>query len=145
MDMNRALGIAVLALAMVAMSAAHIQYIAAHPHPEATTTYVLLGGDMALERTQLTMSIAADNTMPWAFVEGTVSNHVEHHPVIVKIDGADGDPARYAQVDVADDGSYEYRFRVLSVDDGQVIRAFEGDYDVTIFKVVYIDTDHAHA
>ena len=47
-----------------------------------------------------------------------------------------GDPVHFAQTDVSDDGSYEYKFRIRSVDGDKVINVFEGDYDVKIFQTV---------
>ena len=35
-----------------------------------------------------------------------------------------------------DDGSYEYKFRVRSVDGDKVINVFEGDYEVKIFQTI---------
>jgi hypothetical protein len=39
-------------------------------------------------------------------------------------------------VDVNGDGSYEYKFRVKTVDDEKVTNIFEGDCEVRIFKVI---------
>ena len=40
------------------------------------------------------------------------------------------------------DGSYQYKFRVISVDDNQTTKIFEGDYYITLFKVVYLNQDN---
>jgi len=106
----------------------------AHPHG---TTYVALGDGIALERTALELVVPADNALPWAFVEGRVQDPVEGHPVIIQVHERGGEPARFAQVDVGEDGSYEWRLRVLSIDGGVETRALAGTYDVTVFKVVH--------
>jgi len=106
----------------------------AHPHG---TTYVALGDGIALERTSLELAVPADNALPWAFVEGKVKDPVDGYPVIIQVHARDGEPARFAQVDVGEDGSYEWRVRVLSVDAGVETRPLVGTYDVTVFKVVH--------
>jgi len=108
----------------------------AHPHG---TTYTALGDGIALERTALELVVPADNALPWAFVEGRVQDPVEGYPVIIQVHERGGEPARFAQVDVAEDGSYEWRLRVLSIDAGVETRALAGSYDVTVFKVVHAD------
>ena len=82
---------------------------------------------------------SSDNILPWGFVEGKIQNHVSDYPVIIQIYDSEGDAVHFAQTNVEDDGSYEYRFRVLSINDNQVIKIFEGDYSVKIFKVIYLN------
>lgn len=96
---------------------------------------------IVLEKKTIPMHIAADNKLPWGFVEGKVVNPVEGYPVIIQI-YKDGKPVHFAQTDVKEDGSYEYKFRVRNVDGDQVINIFQGDYTVKIFKTVYA-TPHA--
>lgn len=98
---------------------------------------------IVLEKKTIPMHIATDNTLPWGFVEGKVVNPVEGYPVIIQI-YKDGKPVHFAQTDVKEDGSYEYKFRVRNVDGDQVINIFQGDYTVKIFKTVYA-TPHASA
>ena len=88
---------------------------------------------------ELSMSVPEGNTMPWAFVEGAVANHAHGYPVVIQI-YQDGEPVHFAQADVAADGSYEHRFRVLDVTGGERTAAFEGDYTVLVYKFVYADT-----
>ena len=59
------------------------------------------------------------------------------YPVIIQIYQG-GDPVHFAQVDVKGDGSYEYKFRVQSLDSstGEVVKIFDGDYTVNIFRVI---------
>ena len=96
---------------------------------------------IVLEKKTIQMHIPADNNLPWGFVEGKVVNPVEGYPVIIQI-YKDGKPVHFAQTDVNEDSSYEYRFRVRNVDGDQVINIFQGDYTVKIFKTVYA-TPHA--
>ena len=91
-----------------------------------------------IEKQVIPMSISKDNQLPWAYVEGQVTNGVEGYPVIIQI-YKDGKPVHFAQTDVKSDGSYEYMFRVRNVDHGKVIQVFEGDYTVKIFKTAYVN------
>ena len=105
----------------------------------ATNTEIIpLNGEIAIEKTILSLHASPDNTLPWGFVEGKIANHVSSYPVIIQIYNEDGDATHFAQTDVEEDGSYEYRFRVRNVDNGEVINIFEGDYSVKIFKVIYL-------
>jgi hypothetical protein len=105
----------------------------------ATNTEIIpLDGKIGIEKTILSLHASPDNTLPWGFVEGKIANHVSNYPVIIQIYNDDGDATHFAQTDVEEDGSYEYRFRVRNVDNGEVINIFEGNYSVKIFKVVYL-------
>ena len=105
---------------------------------ESNTEIIPLDGEIAIEKTILSLHASPDNTLPWGFVEGKIANHVSNYPVIIQIYDDDGDATHFAQTDVEEDGSYEYKFRVRNVDNGEVINIFEGDYVVKIFKVVYL-------
>ncbi|TBR24401.1 MAG: hypothetical protein EPO63_03980 [Candidatus Nitrosotenuis sp.] len=94
-----------------------------------------------IEEKQIKMTIPSGNTLPWAFVEGTTQNMVDGHPVIIQI-YKDEKPVRFAQVDVNDDGTYQYKFRVRDVTDDKVTNIFEGDYTVKIFKTINLDSDY---
>ena len=94
-----------------------------------------------LEETTIQMSIPSDNKLPWGFVEGKSASHVQDHPVIIQIYKEDI-PVHFAQVPVNDDGSYQYKFRVLDVTDNKTTKIFEGDYTVKIFKVVSLDSSY---
>lgn len=102
------------------------------------TEIIPLNGEIGIEKTTLSLYASPDNVLPWGFVEGKIANHVPDYPVIIQIYDDDGDATHFAQTDVEEDGSYEYRFRVRNVDNGEVINIFEGDYVIKIFKVVYI-------
>lgn len=122
----------------------------AHPHTgitqtdnhshEPITEIIPLGNGIGIEKTTLILHAPADNILPWGFVEGKIANHVLDYPVIIQIYDKDGEATHFAQTNVEEDGSYEYRFRVRNVDNDRVINIFEGDYVVKIFKVVYLGT-----
>jgi len=128
-----------------------IPFAEAHPHTgivqtdnhthEPITEIIPLDNGIGIEKTVIFLHAPADNTLPWGFVEGKIVNHVPDYPVIIQIYDEHGEATHFAQTNVEDDGSYEYRFRVRNVDNGQVINIFEGDYFVKIFKVVYIGTN----
>jgi len=92
---------------------------------------------VVLQQKVISMDIPADNTLPWGFVRGTVTNPADGYPVIIQI-YKNGEPVNFAQTDVKADGSYEYKFRVRNVDGDQVINIFQGDYDVKVFKTVNV-------
>ncbi|MCE9651657.1 MAG: hypothetical protein K8Q89_01145 [Nitrosarchaeum sp.] len=94
-----------------------------------------------LEETTIQMSIPSDNHIPWGFVEGKITSQVKDYPVIIQI-YKDDKPVHFAQVPVSDDGTYQYRFRVLDVTDNKTTKIFEGDYTVKIFKVVDLDSNY---
>ncbi|MEM3006642.1 MAG: hypothetical protein QXW37_02675 [Candidatus Nitrosotenuis sp.] len=106
----------------------------------AETTIIPLDASTGLEKTIVPFSAPKNNKLPWGFVEGKIANHVDGYPVIIQI-FKNGEPVHFAQTDVKEDGTYEYKFRVRDVTNGKVTRIFEGDYIVKIFKVVYIDRD----
>src|SRR5574341_1992766 len=103
----------------------------------AIPTLVSEDGSAVLQQKIVSMHIPEDNTLPWGFVEGKVINPAEGYPVIIQI-YKNGEPVHFAQTDVKEDGSYEYKFRVRNVDGDQVINIFQGDYTVKIFKTVYV-------
>jgi len=106
---------------------------------ESQTEIIPIDGTIGIEKTTMSLFAPSDNTLPWGFVEGKIPNHVSDYPVIIQIYDSEGDAVHFAQTNVEDDGSYEYRFRVLSINDNQVIKIFEGDYSVKIFKVIYLN------
>jgi len=100
-------------------------------------TLVSKDNSVVLQQKIISMHIPEDNTLPWGFVEGKVINPAEGYPVIIQI-YKNGEPVHFAQTDVSEDGSYEYKFRARNVDGDQVINIFQGDYTVKIFKTVYV-------
>ena len=101
------------------------------------TSVVPLDDETSLQKTIAVMSIPENNAMPWGAVKGKVHDPVQGYPVIIQFfKSLEDDPIHVAQVNLKGDDSFEYRFRVLSVDEGQITHFFEGDYYVKIFKVI---------
>lgn len=99
------------------------------------TTVTPLSDELSLEKTVTTMVVPEGNTLPWGTVRGTVDNPAERYPVIIQFFKGE-EPVHVAQVKVKGDDSFEYKFRVRNVVDGQAIDIFEGQYTVKIFKVI---------
>ena len=128
-----------------------IPFVEAHPYSEITqienhshqpiSEIIPLNGEIGIEKTVILFHAPQENTLPWGFVEGKIANHVGDYPVIIQIYDEDGKAFHFAQTEVEEDGSYEYKFRVRNVDNGQVINIFEGDYFAKIFKVVYLESN----
>ena len=104
---------------------------------DSNTTVLSTNDGIKLTKTVVSMTISPDNTMPWGFVEGTIDNHAEGYPVILQIYQND-EPVHFAQTNVNEDGTYEYKFRARSVDGNNIINVYEGDYEVKIFKSIQI-------
>ena len=104
---------------------------------DSSTTVISTDNGIQLTKTVVPMIVSTDNTMPWGFIEGTVDNHAEGYPVIVQIYQND-EPIHFAQTDVNEDGTYEYKFRVRNIDGDNVVNVYEGDYEVKIFKSIQI-------
>ncbi len=109
------------------------------------TEVISVDGNIGIEKTILTFSVPKDNNLPWAFVEGKIVNPVLDYPVIIQIydnddqiTGNDVGAVHFAQADVSEDGTYEYKFRVKDIDGEKIVNIFEGDYTVKIFKVIYL-------
>ena len=100
-----------------------------------TQTTTTLGDGLSLEKITTTMTIPEDNKLPWGYVQGSVDNPAEGYPVIIQFYKGE-DPVHFAQAEIDSDGTYDYKFRVRNVVDGQAVNIFEGDYTVKIFKVV---------
>ena len=123
----------------------------AHPHSgqvmvnghthESQTEIISLGGMIALEKSTIFFHSPEENSLPWGFIEGKIANPVAGYPVIIQI-FKDDEAVHFAQTDVNEDGNYEYKFRVLNVENDQTTKIFDGDYHVTIFKVVYLEQNN---
>jgi len=104
---------------------------------------------IGLEKTTLTFNVPENNSLPWAFVEGKISNPVIEYPVIIQIFDSDDSQVsgnnvgavHFAQTKINSDGTYEYKFRVTDTNEGEIVNIFEGDYTVKIFKVVYLNSN----
>lgn len=108
-----------------------------HTH-DSQTKITPLDGMLGLEKSTVILHVPESNSLPWGFVEGKIANHVEGYPVIIKI-LKEGDPVHFAQTAVDQNGVYEYKFRVQSLQNDNTTKIFDGDYTVKIFKVVYLD------
>ena len=100
------------------------------------TTVTPIDSEISLEKTISTMVVPADEKLMWGKIKGKITNPVERYPVIIQFFKG-GEAYHFAQVDVKGDDSYEYKFRIRNLDDGNVINIFEGQYTVKIFKVVH--------
>ncbi len=121
-----------------AMLSVSVLFLNAPAFAEQThTTTTRIDDETSLEKTVTVMSIPEGNTLPWGTVKGKINDPTQGHPVIIQFfKSGEKDPMHVAQVSTKGDDSYEYRFRVLSIDDGQTTHFFKGDYTVKIFKVV---------
>ena len=125
-----------------------VDFVFAHPHSgivlinshthESQTEIIPLSGIMGIEKTTILFHAPETNTLPWGFVEGNVINPVEGYPVIIQI-FQKNDVIHFAQTNVGENGDYAYKFRVLNSNNGIDTKIFEGNYSVTIFKVVYLN------
>lgn len=107
------------------------------------STIIKLDDETSLKKTVTTMSISENNTLPWGTVKGKVNDPAQGYPVIIQFfKSVEEDPIHVAQVNLKGDGSFEHRFRVLSIDEGDITRFFEGDYVVKIFKVINTPRDN---
>lgn len=104
-----------------------------------------INNTIGLEKTTIQMHISENNKLPWGFVEGKIANHAAGHPVIIQIfdndeiiPGNSAGAIHFAQTIVNEDGSYEYKFRVLDSNNGKITKIFDGNYTVKIFKVIYL-------
>lgn len=96
-----------------------------------------LGDNFNVKTTIVKFNIPSDNKHPWGTIEGSVKNAAPGHPVIIQFfKSLDEMPVHVAQVEVADDNSFEYRIRLLTVDDGITTHIFEGNYFIKVTKVV---------
>ena len=121
-------------------------FASAHPHSgqimidghshEPQTETIPINEIISLEKSTIFFHISEENSLPWGFVEGNITNHVEGYPVIIQIFKNNG-AVHFAQTNVEQDGDYEYKFRVLNSNNGLTGKIFEGNYSVKIFKVVY--------
>ena len=134
-------------LALTLVLSFSVESVFAHPHSgqvlinghthESQTEITPLTGMIGLEKSTIFFHSPQENSLPWAFVEGKIANHVEGYPVIIQI-FKENDAVHFAQTDVSSNGNYEYKFRVLKSENGVSSKIFDGDYSVKIFKVVYM-------
>jgi hypothetical protein len=81
--------------------------------------------------------ISEDNKLPWGTIKGKVTNAAPGHPVIIQFFKSLGNvPVHVAQIDLNVDNSYEYKFRLFSIDDGITTHIFQGEYYIRIFSTI---------
>ena len=96
-----------------------------------------LDDSTSLQKTITGLSISEDNKLPWGTVQGIVTNPAPGHPVIIQFfKSLDGAPVHVAQVDLNDDGTFEYKFRLFSINDGITTNIFDGEYYIIIFRTL---------
>ena len=127
--------IAVAVASVAAIGAASLVPDDAMAQPSVTITPI--NDEISMQTTNVVLNVPSDNKLPWGFVTGNAAEHMPDYPVVIQF-YQDGERVHVAQVDANADGSYEYKFRVLSVDlqTGHTTHVFEGEYDVSIFRVV---------
>lgn len=114
---------------------AFVALVISSPSFAESQTVTSINEEISIEKIVTVMSVPEDNVLPWGKVRGYVNDPAHEYPVIIQFFKGE-EPVHFAQVDVKGDGSYEYKFRVRNVDNGQAINIFEGDYEVRIFKVI---------
>lgn len=142
--MNLVFGTTIAAILFVSILSNSASFAVEQP---SISEIVPMGGNIAIEKTTITMSVPQNNNLPWAFVEGKITNPVPNHPVIIQIFDSDNNTVignsvgavHFAQTNVNADGSYEYKFRVLNIENGITENIFQGDYTIKVFKVIYLD------
>lgn len=135
--MNTKSSIFLIASVMTVFGVMMIPYDISAETSQNDVTITPINEEISLQKTVTTMSVPENNKLPWGFVNGEASEYVERFPVIIQFYKGE-DPVHFAQVDVKGDGSYEYKFRVTSLDSttGEFVNIFEGDYTVKIFRVI---------
>ena len=90
-----------------------------------------------IAESNIILKIPANNTTPFGTITGTVDNPATGHPVIIQFfKSIDDPPDHVAQVDLNDDDTFEYKFRLFSIDDGKTTHMFNGEYYVLIFRTI---------
>jgi hypothetical protein len=101
------------------------------------TTLSKIDDNLGIEKTITILSIPENNKHPWGIIKGKVNSPAQGYPVIIQFfKSLDEIPVHVAQIDLKGDGSFEYKFRVMSTNEEQTIHYFEGDYYIKIFKTV---------
>ena len=107
------------------------------------TGLIKIDDNLSLEKTLVFLSVSENNQHPWGIVKGQVKNPAPGYPVVIQFfKSIDGDPIHVAQVELGDDNSFEYQFRILSIDEGITTHYFQGDYYIKIFKTVNTPTEN---
>lgn len=136
--MNFKVNLVLIASVMIVFGAIIIPGSISAETSQNLVTITPINEKLSLEKTIITMNIPQENTLPWGAVRGVVSDHVEGYPAIIQFYKG-GEPVHVAQVDINEDGSYEYKFRARSVDNntGEITNIFEGQHTIKISIVVH--------
>ena len=106
------------------------------------TTLKKIDDNLSLRITTIILSIPENNKHPWGFLTGKVIDAAPGHPVIIQFfKSLDEIPVYVAQINLNDDDSFEYKFRLFSIDEGKTTHFFSGDYYIKIFKTVTVPVD----
>ena len=107
-----------------------------------STQNIKINDNTSIKKSTAVLKIPANNTIPWGTITGTVTNPAVGHPVIIQFfKSLDDSPVHVAQVNLNDDNTFEYRFRVFSIDDGITTHFFSGDYFIKVFSTVNTQPD----
>ncbi len=91
----------------------------------------------SIAKSTILLKIPTNNTIPFGTISGIVNYPTVGHPVIIQFfRSLDDSPVHVAQVDLNDDNTFEYKFRLFSIDDGITTHFFSGDYFIKIFATV---------
>jgi hypothetical protein len=136
--MNFKVNFVLIASVMIAIGAIIIPGNISAETSQNLVTITPINEKLSLEKTIVIMNIPQENTLPWGAVRGVASDHVEGYPAIIQFYKG-GEPVHVAQVDVKEDGSYEYKFRARSVDNntGEITNIFDGQHTIKISIVVH--------
>ena len=141
--MNKTIFSLSVILASIVMISFSSNFVLAETH---SVDIVPIDNNVGIEKSIIGFYVSEQNSLPWGYVEGTITNHVPDYPVIIQIYDTDDDVegnlvggVHFAQTDVNEDGTYQYKFRVMDFDGDYKINIFSGNYTVKIFKVVYLD------
>lgn len=100
-------------------------------------TSIKIDDNLILEKTITNMIIPENNVFPWGIIKGNVENPALGYPIIIQFfKSLDESPVHVAQINLDENNSFEYKFRLLSIDDGITTHFYEGDYFIKIFKTV---------
>ena len=107
-----------------------------------STKNIKINDNTSIKKSTITLSIPANNTTPWGIIKGDVTDPAIGHPIIIQFfKSLDDSPVHIAQVNLNDDNTFEYKFRLFSIDDGITTHFFLGDYFIKVFKTVNVSLD----
>lgn len=108
-----------------------------------STQNIKINDNTSVKKSTITLNIPTNNTIPWGIIKGDVTNPAADHPVIIQFfKSLDDSPVHVAQVNLNDDDTFEYKFRLFSIDDGITTHFFSGDYFIKVFKTVNVSLDN---